>query len=159
MVALVVLGYNGFKVMSFLNPSLLGPSNLVKVARQKWQQFDKALPHAAHEVYDSIDLDLMLAHLTPESFKSKQKDQITPPKKEKEAQVRLPKLTGVLSVSDIRGNIRSLAVIGGKRLAEQDRVDEFTVQKITKRGVVLTKNGRRWFLPAPEVRYTLEQGK
>jgi hypothetical protein len=66
----------------------------------------------------------------------------------------LPMLTGILSVSDLEGHVRSTAVFHGKRYNEKDQVQGFRIEKIAEEGVYLTKWGTNWFVPAPEGEFT-----
>ena len=69
---------------------------------------------------------------------------------------RLPALSGILRRVDIHGKRRLIAVMAGMNLAEHQRVDGFTVHKITEKGVILKRGAERWFLPAPNARYSLD---
>jgi hypothetical protein len=45
----------------------------------------------------------------------------------------------------------------GKRLKKHDQIKEFTIAEITAKGVVLSKNGQTWFVPTPNVFFSLQR--
>ena len=160
MLALILAGHNGFKLMSFINPELPGHSRIVMMVKEKWQQFETKASRTMTDSIENISLDQIFAKSAPAS--RKQEIEILKPKprpvKTKKIKVKLPSLTGILRISDARGNVRSLAVIEGKNLAEGDRVKKFVVKKIRKDGIVLARGGASWFVPAPKVQFSLDQG-
>jgi hypothetical protein len=160
LLALMLLGHNGFKLMSFLDPELPGQSKVVKVAREKWQQLENKTSLAMTESFDNINLDRIFANLTPVSHKQKKRASIprSQPVKEKKIKIKLPGLTGVMQISDANGNTKSLAVINGKCLAEGERVLGFTVQEISKEGIILIRGGTSWFVPTPKNNFSVDQG-
>jgi hypothetical protein len=48
------------------------------------------------------------------------------------------------------------ALLDGRAYAEREGVAAFKVEQITAEGVWLSRNRKRWFLPAPEVHFSLE---
>lgn len=163
MVALLLVGFNGFKLMSFFNPELPGQSRTVKEAMKKWRQLENRVPATIAEALDNINLNVAFAEhtrYTPVSHKQKKK--VSTPRsggaKEKAINIKLPSLTGILSTTDAHGNTRSLAVINGDYLCEGERVSGFMVQKISEEGIILSKGGVRFSVPTPKVRFSLDQG-
>jgi hypothetical protein len=155
LVALLLSGYNGLKLMILLNSSRPGYSKEVKEIRRKLQQLEKTGYLTVKEVEHDIDLDLIFPRFMQGANKQATTASIGQEDKEEKKEVKLPTLTGVLRMLDVRGNVQSLAVIEGKRLGEGDRVQGFRVVKITKEGVTLTKGGSSWFIPAPDVPFSL----
>lgn len=160
MLALLLFGHNGFKLLSFLDPELPGQSRVVKVAREKWQQLEKKAPLAMTGSLDNINLDRIFANFSPVSHKQKKKVPITRPQsvKEKRIKIKLPDLTGIMQISDAHGGTQSLAVIDGECLGEGQRVLGFIVKEISKEGIILTRGGTSWFVPAPKISFSLDQG-
>lgn len=160
MVALLLLGFNGFKLMSFFNPALPGQSRSVKEAMAKMRQFEDKGPATLVEALDNINLNVAFAKYTPVS--PKQKKEVSTPRtkvaKEKTNNIKLPSLTGILRTTDAHGNTRSIAVINGEYLGEGERVLGFMVQKIGEEGIILTRGGVRFSVPTPKVRFSLDQG-
>nr|HID58184.1 hypothetical protein [Desulfobacterales bacterium] len=155
LVALLLSGYNGLKLMTLLNPSPPGYSNEVREIRRKLQQIEKTGFLTVKGLEHDIDLDLIFSRFVQGANKDATTASIGQEDKEEKKDVKLPTLSGVLRTLDVRGNLQSLAVIEGKRLGEGDRVQGFRVEKITKEGVTLTKGGSSWFIPAPEVPFSL----
>jgi len=163
LVALLLVGFNGFKLMSFFNPELPGQSRSVKEAMKKWRQLENIVPTTIVEALDNINLNVAFAEYTRYTPVShKQKKEVSTPRsgvaKEKTNNIHLPSLAGILRTTDAHGNTRSLAVINGEYLGEGERVLGFMVQKISEEGIILTKGGVRFSVPAPKVRFSLDQG-
>ena len=163
MVALLLVGFNGFKLMSFFNPELAGQSRSVKEAMKKWRQLENRVPATIVEALDNINLNVAFAEYTRYTPVShKQKNKLSTPRTqvadEKKSNIQLPSLTGILSTTDAHGNTRSLAVINGEYLGEGERLFGFIVQKIREEGIILTRGGVRFSVPAPKVNFSLDQG-
>ena len=163
LVALLLVGFNGFKLMSFFNPELPGQSRSVKEAMKKWRQLEDRVPATIVEALDNINLSVAFAEYTKYTPVShKQKNKVSTPRSgvanEKKINIQLPSLTGILSTTDAHGNTRSIAVINGDYLGEGERVSGFMVQKINEEGIILVRGGARFSVPAPKVKFSLDQG-
>ncbi len=173
MAALLILAYNGFSLMSMHNPKILGRSIEAKLASQKWQQLEKSEPSDPGKSLADIDVDPILSKFTQGFHKQVQRIKLSVLKREpetgkeiediqkeveEEIEISPPSLKGIAQISDVQGNVYSVAIIEGKRVREKESVQGFAVQKITDKGVVLTKAGKSWFIPTPEVHYSLDQG-
>ena len=163
LVALLLVGFNGFKLMSFFNPELTGQSRSVKEAMKKWRQLENRVPATIVEALDNINLNVAFAEYTMYTPVShKKKNELPTPRtqvaKEKAINIKLPSLTGILSTTDAHGNTRSLAVINGEYLGEGERLFGFIVKKINEEGIILSKGGVRFSVPAPKVKFSLDQG-
>ena len=160
MLALLLLGHNGFKLLSFFDPGLPGQSRVIKEAREKWQHLEKKASLAMTESLDNINLDRIFANFTSVSHKQEKKASIARPQpiKEKRIKTKLPSLTGIMQISGANGNTESLAAIDGKCLGEGERVLGFTVQEISKEGIILIRGGTSWFVPTPKNNFSLDQG-
>jgi len=160
LVALLLVGFNGFKLMTFFNPELPGQSRSVKEAMKKLRQLEDRAPATIVEAFDNINLNVAFAKYTPVS--PKQKKEVSTPRtqvaKEKTNNIKLPILTGILRTTDAHGNTRSIAVINGAYLGEGERVSGFMVQKIREKGIILGRGGVRFSVPAPKVSFSLDQG-
>jgi hypothetical protein len=160
LVALLLLGFNGFKLMSFFNPELPGQSRNVKEAMKKWRQLENRGPAPIVEAFDTIYLNIAFAQYTPVSPKQKKEipTRRTEVSKEKAISMKLPRLTGILRTADAHGNTRSIAVLNGEYLGEGQSVLGFKVEKISEHGVILMMGVARFSVPAPEIKYSLDQG-
>lgn len=157
--ALLLVGYNGFNLISLFNPSLVGRSVEVKLASQKWQQLKERSASAAESALD-FDLDLILSKIIPgfqETEKTASKTPVGEVEGKNAIETKLPSLAGIMGVTDVHGREQLLAVIEGAAHPEKARVKGYTIQEITQKGIVLTKNGKDWFVPAPEVYFSLDR--
>jgi hypothetical protein len=171
--ALLLLAYNGFTLMSLHNPKILGRSIEAKLASQKWQELEIRELSDPGKTLADLDLNPILSKFTRSYHDQIERMKLSVLKKEPEleaiieeikpeeeetVQIRPPNLKGIVRISDVQGNIYSVAIIEGERFQESEIVQGFTVQQITDKGVVLTKSGKSWFVPAPEVHYSVDQG-
>jgi hypothetical protein len=69
----------------------------------------------------------------------------------------LPRLTGILWVASAAGAGDYRAVLDGRVYAEKEFIAELCIEQISSQGVVLRRHGQRWFIPAPEVYYSISQ--
>ena len=155
--ALIILGVNGLNMADLLDQPLLGNSREVKGIRRQWKLLEQLSSLAIKEAkaVAEVDLDRVFARFEPLSVLNVW-DTGT---EAEEAQAEesgpiLPVLTGLLSVSDLKGNVRSTAVFYGRRYKERDEIQGFRIEKIAEEGVYLTKWGTNWFVPAPEGEFT-----
>ena len=155
--ALVVLGVNGLNMTNLLDQPLLGNSREVKGIRRQWKLLEQLSSLAIKEAkaVAEVDLDRVFSKFEPMSV-LKVWDTGTEAEgmQAEESGPILPTLTGIMSVSDLEGNVRSTAVFHGERYKEKDQVQGFSIEKIAEEGVYLTKWGTNWFVPAPEGEFT-----
>jgi len=157
--ALVVMGVNGLNMTNLLDQPLLGNSREVKGIRRQWKLLEQLSSLAIKEAkaVAEVDLDRVFSKFEPLSvLKVWDTDTGTEAGQEQveESGPVLPMLTGIVSISDLEGNVRSTAVFHGKRYKEKEQVKGFRIEKIAEEGVYLTKWGTNWFVPAPEGEFT-----
>ena len=71
----------------------------------------------------------------------------------------LPVLKGIVKITDGFGAYDYAALVGGKVCRRNDYVMNFRVIKISPRGIVLSRSGKRWFIQTPTTYYSSDQGK
>jgi hypothetical protein len=155
--ALLILGLNGLNLTNLLDQPLLGNSQEIKGIRRQWKLLEQLSSLAIKEAraVAEVDLDSVFARFEPLSVLNVwDSDMEQEGLQEEESGPILPFLTGIVSVSDLEGNVRSTAVFNGKRYKEKDRVQGFRIEKIAEEGVYLTKWATNWFVPAPEGEFT-----
>jgi hypothetical protein len=137
---------------------VVGRSKETRLASQKWLRLENKLATISKESFDNIDPILIAERFSPDiTVVKKTSAQPQAVKNEFEAEAQPPVLTGIMRVSDSLGSQRSFALIEGRRLGVNDRIRGFTIQKITNQGVELSKDGKTWFVPAPEVSFSLDR--
>jgi hypothetical protein len=155
--ALIVLGVNGLNLTNLLDQPLLGNSREVKGIRRQWTLLEQLSSLAIKEAkaVAEVDLDRVFSRFEPLSvLMAWDTGTAAEEVQAEESGPILPMLTGIVSVSDLKGNVRSTAVFHGKRYKEKDQVQGFHIEKIAEEGVYLTKWGTNWFVPAPEGKFT-----
>jgi hypothetical protein len=154
--ALLIAGHNGLNMTNLLDQPLLGNSQEVKGIRRQWTLLEQLGSLAIKEAkaVSDVDLDRVFSRFDPVLTLDAWDTEPAAEQEKEPAGPILPFLTGILSVSDLEGNVRSTAVIDGKSYKEKEQVQGFTIQKITEKGIYLTKWGTNWFVPAPEGDFT-----
>ena len=155
--ALLILGLNGLNLTNLLDQPLLGNSQEVKGIRRQWRLLEQLSSLAIKEAKAVADTDLnrLFSRFEPlDVVKVWDTDTQEEEVQEESSGPVLPVLTGILTVSDRDGNVRSTVVFDGRRYREKDEVQGFRIEKIAEEGVYLTKWGTNWFVPAPEGEFT-----
>ena len=158
--SLILITYNVLNLMPLLDPELPGPSSVVKLAKSKWLQLSEKSSRSIEKAAEDIDLDLIVAKFAPEILAQKigilsTTTTSTTIPGDNAPEIKLPKLTGIFQTTDIHGNICSYASIEGKIIAEHDKVQGFTVEKISDKGIILGREGITKFIPVSEVDFTI----
>lgn len=159
--ALLIGGYSSSKLMDLFSPTLPGLSREVKSARQKLNQINESASLYMEKGINNLHLKEIFERFTLSPKKQKKRTIIQkkrPKPIKKEEKVVLPKIAGILQEIKISGETRYKVVIDGKCLNEYDRVNNFTVKKITPEGVTLTRGNKKWFIPTPKVSFSFDRG-
>jgi len=162
--ALLILWYNGVTMISLLDQPLAGLSPEARETITKWQRLEMELESRLKKMLAQKEIDRILASIDINKIvavipvkKSKPatvvKKRIEPVKKK---EVILPPLNGILTIYDASGNTVHLAVIAGKAREEKSRIGEFYLEKIESNGVLLTRDKESWFIPAPDVDFSVD---
>jgi hypothetical protein len=159
--ALVLLGLNASRFMSLEQQPLVGYSQTVKALQSKLQDFDKMAASGVFSMKDQFNLLETGAWLSaggkaaanPGADTAKSGSQIPDA-----AESALPTLTGIMQALDPRGSIYYRAVLNGRVCRVRDKIDEFTVVKISPAGVVVRRAGRSWTLDSPTPYFSSDQG-
>lgn len=155
--ALLVMGLNGLNLTNLLDQPLLGNSREVKGIRRQWKLLEQLSSLAIREAkaVAEVDMDRVFSKFEPLAvLKVWDNETAADVVQEEESGPILPKLTGIISVLDLEGNVENSAMFYGKRYTEKDKVQGFHIEKIAEEGVYMTKWGRNWFVPAPDGEFT-----
>jgi hypothetical protein len=159
--ALVLLGLNVSRFVSLEHQPLVGYSQTVKTLHSGLQDFDKMVATGVFSLKNQVNLleagpwfsAGSTAEANPGDVKAKSGSQIADA-----AEILLPTLTGILQALDPRGTIDYRAVLNGRVCRVKDKIDEFTVVKISPAGVIVRRAGRSWRLDSPTPYYSSDQG-
>ena len=69
----------------------------------------------------------------------------------------LPRLSGIIRVTAGPGRNSYSALIEGRLYSPKDRVSDFLIEDIASNGIQVSRRGQRWFIPAPDVYYSLHR--
>ena len=159
--ALIVVALNAYHFMSLEQQPLMGNSPTVKLLQAKLQQFDRTLATGVFSFENRIDL---LGAFSTTSRKLKSKEGLAAPTGQDGAQGRagkttgLPSISGIIHVLDPLGSVYYQAVLDGRVCRKNDKIDSFTVVKISPTGVVVRRSGRNWTIECPIPHYSSDQG-
>lgn len=156
---LVVAGVNGSILLSLLDEPLAGYSSAVRDADRGFRQYRLRLAAEAEKI--ASGMDLLASRFKP--VVGEEETPVVPetpapaPNASKRAPlpVVLPTLTGIMTSRSSDGNSRQLAVLDGRICTDGDRLDDFTVKRITRGGVALVRGRQTWFLKAPDIAYSV----
>jgi hypothetical protein len=158
--AILILGLNLEKIGDLQYSPMVESSPLVNTIRLKHYHFEQVLSERKADLDISWNRSVLLTNLTkppvlPKTVSGETQKEDTPGLYRA---VQLPKLSGILMVG---GNSKSRysAVLDGKVCSENEICSEFKVQEISSSGVLLSQNKKSWFIPAPEVYYSVELAK
>jgi len=160
--ALVLIGLNASQFMSLEQQPLMGYSQTIKVVQSRLQDFDRTVATGIFSIKDHISPVAAGGWFStngktaknPESGKAPQDSRIADA-----AETILPTLSGVLQTMDRRGVVYYRAVLNGRVCGEQDKIDAFTVVKISPTAVVVRRAGRNWTLDSPTPYFSSDQGE
>jgi hypothetical protein len=126
--------------------------------RMRLLQFDEVMAARRMDSEARLDLPVMLTGLSktaarpPKPHTGNAEESTTPP-----GMTLLPQLTGILQVIQNTVGPRYLAVLDGKVYVEKDHVGGFRIEEISARGIVLRQRDQQWFIPSPEVYFSIGQ--
>jgi hypothetical protein len=162
MAGLVVLGINGYALMSLLDEPLAGHSSAVRQVDRGFQQYQRLINTETEKIVSGMEL---LAHRfaahTPRVDSSipveKKTVETKAEQKANQPTVTLPVLAGIVTRRSSAGQVNRMALLDGGVYSEGEMLQAFTIRKIDAEGVLLAKGKQTWFLKRPEVAYSLSQ--
>lgn len=159
---LVVMGINGYALMSLLDEPLAGYSAGVRQADRGFQQYRRLLSTETEKIASGMDLLVRcFAAKTTVIEPSKTADIKQSPsaveKRVKPPAVALPVLAGIVTRRSTTGAACRLALLNDGVFAEGDTMQDLTIRKISADGVLLAKGKKTWFLTRPEIAYSLSK--
>ena len=161
MAGILVIGFNGFALLSLLDTPLSGYSPKVHAIDRALRQLRTVMTAKAESIGSQMDeLAMRFATVTKPPVPREKKNRPLSAATSKRTVVRpvsLPPLAGIVTRRDIqgRGPILPLAMLGGQMYTEGEKCGAFVVKEISDRGVLLAKGGRTWFVAAPAVAHSV----
>ncbi len=156
--ALVLLSANLLKLGQLEFQPLAGSPAVINQLRRHLFQFDELMSARRMDSELRLDLPIVRARLPqttglpPLASTIRTDEKITPLRTP-----LLPQLTGILQVVQGTGAQHYYAVLDGNVYAEKDSIAELRIEEISATGIVLRQRDQRWFLPAPEVYFSIGQ--
>ena len=158
--ALCLIGLNGFHLLALEHRPLVGHSPTIKTLRANLNRWENAL---ATHVWLSDDSDLGPVFVR---YGQPPKDPATAAAVvdnraalEAPESIVLPVLSGMVKALDRKGRETYFAVLNGRVCRAADQVDNFKVEHISRREVVLSRAGRRWHIACPSPDYSEDRRK
>lgn len=156
--AVLLLLYNGFEINNFYKPLVSREMEDLAHLEFKWKDCLKNQNSAENNNTDRIDYDRLFLKFTKKSKKIVKPGSTTEETQKalfKKIEPKLPKLTGIVKSFDVHGKISLFAMLDGLALSEHEVINEFKVEKITKKGITLKKGEESWYIQVPEVIFSL----
>lgn len=155
--ALLLLAGLGAELMALVSAPAAAESPELRTARRNLRELEAATAGTSRPDGETPKLDRVLigADGTPAAAVASG-GAMAAESLEEEVYI-LPRLAGIVRIQNADGRVRYRAMLDGRDLGERERVDGFTVQRISPEGVVLAKAGRQWPLPAPDAALTVRQ--
>ena len=161
--ALLLVAHNGLNLTTLLEPGLSGYPADVRGIRSQWGLLEqvRSLGLVDAEAGGHVDLDRVLGKFVPDPGEktwvpaSAAASAMEVPASVAKPRARLPRLTGIVRQSDSQGRAQSFATLEGEVHVESEQVWGFTIEQISQEGVLLTKGGSRWFIPAPKPSFSV----
>jgi hypothetical protein len=159
---MLLIALNWFNYTSLENRPLVGDSSLIVSLRNKLSRM-KDIQSSGKLTFTSLgDNHSFFTQNSNKASNSNPKmtsSNSEQPQSELWAKLLLPPLSGIMKVTDQKGNPRYLAVLADRVYQEKERVMGFTIESITAKGVELHKSGVRHFIKSPEINFSKDQGK
>jgi hypothetical protein len=159
--ALLLLWYSGVKLLRIYDTPLVGVSSESRLAKQKWNNLEDLMKEREKRDW-SKSIDTLIKEIpvakpetTPENPVSSQEIEAVDRYEVKDIP---PVIMGITIPSDTLNKQKALVLINGITYSENDEVSGYLIEKITKEGVSFKKNGQRFFVDAPEILYSVDQG-
>ena len=158
LLALSILAYSGYKLSLLYNTHLVGISAESRQAKQKWNQLENLISEKEKTDW-SKSIGLLIKDMPQvevkevENTSSQEIQQVVRYKK-----VILPEISGIVVTSSSIDSSSASVIIQGNVYSENDVVSGYMISKIAENGVSLTKNGRHYFLDAPDAPYSVDKG-
>ena len=157
--ALLVLGYSGTKLLLLYDTPLFGVSSESKLAKRKWNRLKTVISQKG-DIDWSKSINLLVKDISPPEGNLKKSNFVQEKKQVTRYKSKpLNKITGIIITSDPSGDSTASVMINDKIYTVNDEVSGYMIKKITKDGVSLTKDGEHFFLDAPTVPFSVDKGE
>jgi len=155
--ALALIGLNGFGYLALESKPLQGSSVALRSLRQNLARLDGVWTNDLLNALDRESVDALLVSVVAPLGTEGPVSEGASPQASAEKMV-LPKLTGILQMADPNGSLSYMAVLDGRVCRPNDQIMAFWVGRITKDGVLLYRDGKKWFIESPAPYYSSDQG-
>lgn len=96
-------------------------------------------------------------HRGASEFDSREREAVAPVPFKEVPVFSLPKVSGIVRITTGEGRHFYSALIEGRMYSPKDRCFNYLIESIAATGVEVSQQGRRWFIPAPEVYYSIQR--
>jgi len=144
--------------MLLFDTPLIGVSLESKLAKEKWNRLEALISEDKNKDW-SKSIDFLTREV--QSFEIKVEETAAVPKAipvvEDDRKI-LPEIAGIIETSDSNGKVGAAVIISGKSYYENEKVMGFIIEKITGKGICLSKGGKSLFIEVPRVLYSVDRG-
>ena len=159
--ALLLAGLNAYQFMALEQQPLMGYSQTIKMLQVAFRQFDTTLAAGDFSLEHRMDfLNSWTSTIEPHNpsqgrSTSNERADVQAPASDP----ALPILSGIMQVMGPHGALEYQAVLNGRVYREKDKIDAFSVDRISSTGVVVRRSGRQWLIKSPTPYYSSDQGE
>jgi len=160
--ALLILWYNAVALLSLWDREFTAMSPGARATIAKRQQLESRMAQKLLGLIDPLQINHIAAKIDGRRVVPPPKPKGgTPPQAVKkkvkpvpEMKLKLPSLDGIIAVYNPSSGKTYLAVMDGKTLEEQSRINDFVIKSIDAKGVLLARGAKTLFIPAPQIAYS-----
>jgi hypothetical protein len=161
LMALLLIWYSGVKLLRLYDTPLIGVSSESRLAKQKWNNLEELIKEREKRDW-SKSIDTLIKEIPSPKPEIVPANQVTSQEKDEAVRYEVkdnpPVIMGIIMPSDTLTKQKASVLINGSTYFEKDEVSGYLIEKITKEGVSFKKKGQRFFVNAPEILYSVDQG-
>jgi hypothetical protein len=162
LLAILLLGYNGYKFMSLYGVPLVGESSESRLAMGKWMRLEDFVLNKNNKTWNDNIENLIKETPLPEANVEDVHEDVVPivntiQEQDYKRDV-LPDLAGIIKTLNPDGKSVFAVIVNNKLYYKNETVAGFAIKEITEKGIYLTKGKRSWFIESPKVSYSVDRG-
>jgi hypothetical protein len=158
LLALLLLGYNGSRIIALFDTPLIGVSLESRLAKEKWNRLETLVSEKKNKDWsESIEFLTRKVPLLELEVEETAHVPKAIPMEENDSEI-LPDIVGIIETSDLNGKWGASVIIGDKSYYEKEKVGEYMIEKISGNGIYLIKDEQSLFIEAPRVPFSVDRG-
>lgn len=153
--AVIVVAINIYLLTELIGTPMAQKSDEFKMAGNKWKQYKQMQDQTVDDLIKRAEAIIAVAKMGRKAKPEKTQLTADTQTDENPKLPGVPNLAGILQVSGPGERSSFIALMEGKRLHKNDKINNYIIKDITTKGVLLSRNGETKFIPVPEVYFSL----